>query len=132
MKVPLSLWLLSRQSNNHDTLHGQNVNSLETNTLYMNVQLAARSLRVQYTGDDLLLYTCFFPTPSTTTITTHHINQLSDGEAKVHQHHVSGVGHRPRELVVASEECLQQSLLSMGSGRSPRHCRSERPKRDEI
>lgn len=57
MKVPLSLWLLSRQSNNHDTLHGQNVNSLETNTLYMNVQLATRSLRVQYTGDDLFLYT---------------------------------------------------------------------------
>lgn len=96
----------------------------------MSVQLTSRPLHVHFTGDDLLLHTCFpqlpplHPHPPTT---THHINQLSDGEAKVYQHYVSGVGHRPGELVVASEERLQQSLLSMGSCHSPRCCRSVKP-----
>lgn len=54
---------------------------------------------------------------------THHINELCDGQAKVDQDHVRDVGHGPGPLVVAREESLQQPFLCMGPGlRVAAHC----------
>ena len=47
---------------------------------------------------------------------THHVDELSDGQPEVDQHHVGGVGHRPRQLVVADEEVLQETLLCVAPG----------------
>lgn len=48
-----------------------------------------------------------------------HVDELGDGEAKVDQHHIGGVGHRPGQLVVAGKQVLEKPLLSgMGSTES--------------
>ena len=57
---------------------------------------------------------------------SHHVDELSDGEAEVNQHHVGDVCHGPGQLVVAHKQVLEQSLLRVGLGTSQRtHWREE-------
>lgn len=47
---------------------------------------------------------------------THHVDELGDGQPEVHDHHVRGVGHRPRPAVVAPKEVLEEAVLGLGGG----------------
>lgn len=52
----------------------------------------------------------------------HHIDELGDRQSEAHDHHVRGVGHRPRPAVVAPKEVFEEAILGLGVGASLRQC----------
>lgn len=58
---------------------------------------------------------------------THHINELSNGQAKVDQNHIWDVCYRTRELVVVAEQRPEESFFRMGTSRTGgKHCREDK------
>lgn len=44
----------------------------------------------------------------------YHIDELSNGQPKAHDHHIRGVGHWPCPAVVAPKEVFEELVLSLG------------------